>query len=209
MIILHHLNNSRSHRILWLLEELGAPYELKSYQRLPGSQLAPPELNAMHPLGKAPMLEDKGRLIIESAAIVDYLIRHYGQESGLRPGPENPAHEDYLQWLHYAEGSAVQPFILHLYVSRLGEAGKPLQPRIEGEIGRHLSYLEASLRDRPYLLGDALTGADILMSFVAEIAGAFGKRAPYPAVGRWIAALQARPAYQAALERGGPYAFKG
>jgi glutathione S-transferase len=166
--------------------------------------LAPPELKAVSPLGKSPVITDGGRRIIESGAIVDYVIRRHGG-GRLQPDPATPAYDEYVQWLHYAEGSAMLPLMLHLYVSRLGEAGAPLAPRIESELSNHLGYLDASLRGREYLVGDGLTGADIQMSFVAELAGRFGKRAAYPAMEAWIARLHARPAYKAALERGGPY----
>lgn len=206
MIVVHHLNDSRSQRILWLLEELGTPYEIKRYQRDRQTRLAPPELKAVHPLGKSPVVTDGGTTVIESGAIVDYLIRRHGG-GRLQPDPATPAYDEYAQWLHYAEGSAMLPHMLQLYVSRLGEAGAPLAPRIDSELANHLGYLDASLEGREYLVGGSLTGADIQMSFVGEIAGRGGKRAAYPAVEAWIARLHARPAYRAALERGGPYAF--
>ncbi len=206
MIVVHHLNNSRSQRILWLLEELGLPYEIKQYQRDAETRLAPPELKTAHPLGKSPVITDDGRTIIESGAIIDYLIRRHGG-GRLQPDPATPAYDEYVQWLHYAEGSAMLPLLLHLYVSRLGEAGAPLHGRIESETANHLGYIDGALRGRQYLVGGDLTGADIEMSFVGELAGVFGKRASYPGIEDWIARLHARPAYQAALERGGPYNF--
>ena len=206
MIVVHHLNDSRSQRILWLLEELGLPYEIQRYQRDAQTRLAPPELKAVSPLGKSPVITDGGRRVIESGAIVDYLIRRHGG-GRLQPDPATDGYDECVQWLHYAEGSAMLPLMLHLYVSRLGEAGAPLKPRIESELANRLGYLDASLRGREYLVGDALTGADIQMSFVAELAGQFGKRAAYPAMEAWIGRLHARPAYKAALERGGPYAL--
>ncbi|MFN9771791.1 MAG: glutathione S-transferase family protein [Burkholderiales bacterium] len=206
MIVVHHLNDSRSQRVLWLLEELGLPYEIRSYARDAQTRLAPPELAAVHPLGKSPVVVDGDRTLIESGAIVDYLIRRHGG-GRLRPDPGSPEHDAYQQWLHYAEGSAMLPLMLHLYVSRLGAAGAPLHPRIEGEIANHLGYVDRSLAGRDFLVGDALTGADVQMSFVGEVAGAYGKRGAYPELDRWIRALQARPAYRAALERGGAYRF--
>lgn len=206
MIVVHHLNDSRSQRIMWLLEELGLSYEIKQYRRNAETRLAPPELKAVHPLGKSPVITDSGRTIIESGAIIDHIIRRHGG-GRLQPDPATPAYDDYMQWLHYAEGSAMLPLLLHLYVSRLGEAGAPLHPRIESEIANHLGYIDGALRGRQYLVGDDLTGADIQMSFVGELAGAFGKRAGYAAIEGWIARLHARPAYKAALERGGPYSF--
>jgi glutathione S-transferase len=206
MITVHHLNDSRSQRILWLLEELGLPYEIQRYQRDAQTRLAPPELKAVHPLGKSPVISDDGRVIIESGAIIDYIIRHHGG-GRLQPDPASPAYDDYVQWLHFAEGSAMLPMLLKLYVSRLGSAGAPLNPRIESEIANHLGYLDQILGDRAYLLGNELTGADIQMSFVGEIAAARGDLAAYPRVADWLRRFQARPAYQAAIARGGTYSY--
>jgi glutathione S-transferase len=206
MITVHHLNDSRSQRILWLLEELGLPYEIKPYQRDATTRLAPPELTAVHPLGKSPVITDNGRTIIESGAIVDYIIRRYGG-GRLQPAPETPAYDDYVQWLHYAEGSAMLPLMINLYAMRLGAAAAPLTPRIESEIANHLGYVDSALKGRQFLVGDSLTGADIQMSFVGEVAGAFGKRAAYPNLDKWVARLHERPAYKKALERGGAYSL--
>jgi glutathione S-transferase len=206
MIVVHHLNDSRSQRILWLLEELELPYEVKKYQRDAQTRLAPPELKAVHPLGKSPVITDDGRTIFESGAIIDTIIRRHGG-GRLQPDPASPAYDDYMQWLHFAEGSAMLPLLLKLYVSRLGEAGAPLGPRIESEIANHLGYIDRALTGRDYLLGNELTGADVQLSFVGEIAGSRGDRAAYPALDAWVKRFQARPAYVRALERGGPYAF--
>jgi glutathione S-transferase len=206
MITVHHLNDSRSQRILWLLEELGVPYEIKHYQRDSTTRLAPPELKAVHPLGKSPVVTDGGRTVIESGAIIDYIIRRHGG-GRLQPDPATPAYDDYVQWLQFAEGSAMLPLMLKLYVSRLGEAGAPLHPRIESEVANHLGYLDAALTGRDYLLGADLTGADIQMSFVGEIMRAREDRAAYPALDAWVGRFQGRPAYKAALARGGPYGF--
>ena len=204
MIVVHHLNESRSQRILWLLEELGQPYDIRPYQRNATTRLAPPELQAVHPLGKSPVLEDGGVQLIESGAIVDYLIRHYGNGQ-LRPAQNAPDFERYQQWLHYAEGSAMLPLLLKLYVSRLGEAGAPLQPRIDSELANHLGFVDRSLHGREWLLGDTFSGADVQMSFVGEAAR--GLRASYPALDAWVRRFQQRPAYRRALERGGPYSM--
>jgi glutathione S-transferase len=204
MIVVHHLNDSRSQRILWLLEELTLPYEVKRYERDSQTRFAPPELKDANALGKSPAITDNDRTIIESGAIIDYLIRRHGG-GRLQPDPATIAYDDYVQWLHYGEGSAMLPLLLQLYVSRLGEAGAPLKPRIESELANHLGYIEAALRGRQFLVGDDLTGADIQISFVAELAEALGKRAPYSAMTAWIRRLHERPAYQAALRRGGPY----
>lgn len=204
MLVVHHLNDSRSQRILWLLEELGAPYEIKFYQRDATTRLAPPELVAVHPLGKSPVVTDDGRTIIESGAIIDYIVRRYGG-GRLAPAMGTDAYEAYSQWMHYAEGSAMLPLMLFMYVGRLGEAGAPLHPRIEGEIANHLGYVERSLAGRDWLLGADFTAADIQMSFVGEVTGAFGRYAQYPNIKAWVDRFQARPAYRAALEKGGPY----
>ena len=206
MLVVHHLNDSRSQRVLWLLEELGVPYDIQHYQRDATTRLAPPELKAVHVLGKSPVLTDGTQTVIESGAIVDYLIRRHGG-GRLQPPPETSLYDSYQQWLHYAEGSAMLPLMLHLYVSRLGEAGAPLQPRIESEIANHLGFVDRSLGTRAFFVGDTFSGADVQMSFVGEIAGVYGKRGAYPNLDRWTRAMQARPAYRAALARGGPYRF--
>ena len=206
MIVVHHLNNSRSQRVLWLLEELAVPYEIKRYQRDPQTNLAPPELKQVHPLGKSPVITDGNQTVIESGAIIDYLIRHYGK-GRLQPGVETPEYDQYQQWLQYAEGSAMLPLMLNLYVGRLGEAGAPLKPRIDSEIANHLGYINGSLAGRQFLVGNDLSGADIQMSFVGEVAGVFGLRALYPNLDAWTKRLHERPAYKKALEKGGTYAY--
>ena len=206
MIVVHHLNNSRSQRILWLLEELGAPYEIKFYQRDATTNLAPPELKAVHPLGKSPVIVDGDLTLAESGAAVDYLIRTYGG-GRLQPATGGPAHEKYLEWLHYAEGSAMLPLMLLLYTMRLGEAAAPLKPRIDSEIDNHLGYIEASLAGRPYFMGEDFTGADVQMSFVGEVAAVFGRATDKPNLSAWLKRIHARPAYAAAVEKGGVYAY--
>lgn len=205
MLTVYHLNNSRSQRILWLLEEIGAPYELKLYQRDAVTNLAPPQLQAVHPLGKSPCITDGDVTIAESGAIVDYVIRKYGN-GDLRPAAASQDFETYNEWLHYAEGSAMLPLMLNLYVGRLKEAGAPLHPRIDSEMANHLGYVERALEGRDYLLG-SLSGADIQMSFVGEMARVFKRLAPYPNIAAWVARFQARPAYRRAIEKGGPYRF--
>lgn len=206
MIIVHHLNDSRSQRILWLCEELGCGYDIKFYQRDATTSLAPPELLAVHPLGKSPVIEDGDLKLAESGAIVDYLIRHYGN-GALCPAEATTLHEIYLEWLHFAEGSAMLPFMLKLYSGRLGEAAAPLMPRIDQQIASQLDYLVARLGDDDWLVGNALSGADIMMSFVAEIAMRQGLAERYPQLAKYVRRIQARPAWKAALARGGPYAF--
>lgn len=207
MITVHHLNNSRSQRILWLLEELELPYDIKHYQRHAQTNLAPPELMAVHPLGKSPVITDAGLTMIESGAIVDYILRTYGK-GRLQPAADKPSDfEVHQQWLHYAEGSGMLPFLLKLYVSRLGEAGAPLSPRIESEIANHIGYVNESLTGKDWLVGNTLTGADIMMSFVGEVAGARTNRTAYPNVDAWVKRFQARPAYLRGLAKGGIYNF--
>lgn len=206
MIVVHHLNNSRSQRILWLLEELGVPYELKFYERDAKTNLAPPELKAISPLGKSPVIEDGPHTLIESGAIVDYLIRRHG-DGCLQPDPATATYDEYVQWLHFAEGSAMLPLMLNLYIGRLGEAGAPLQPRIKSELANYLGYLDSALSQVDYLLGDELSAADIQMSFIGEIARKQGLLGEYPHLSAWIDRFQARPAYQAAIKKGGAYSY--
>ena len=204
MIVVHHLNESRSQRVLWLLEELALPYEIRHYTRDATTRLAPPELTAVHALGKSPVIEEDGLKVIESGAIVDYLIRRHG-DGRLQPAQPSSDFEAYNQWLHYAEGSAMLPLMLRLYVSRLGEAGAPLAPRIDSELKNHLGYVNSSLQGRDWLVGNEFSGADIQMSFVGEASR--GLRADYPHMDAWVKRFQQRPAYRRALERGGPYSM--
>ncbi|MGH6956136.1 MAG: glutathione S-transferase family protein [Caulobacteraceae bacterium] len=204
MIVVHHLNESRSQRILWLLEELELPYEIKFYRRDATTNLAPPELTAVHPLGKSPVISVDGRAIAESGAIVDYIVRRHAG-GRLAPDPSSPDYDKHQEWLHYAEGSAMLPLMLQLYTMRLGEAGAPLKPRIDGEIANHLGYLDQSLAGRDYLMGSDLTAADVQMSFVGEVGRAFGRLADRPNLDAWLNRLHARPAYKRALEKGGAY----
>jgi glutathione S-transferase len=206
MLTLHHLNDSRSQRILWLLEELELPYDVKRYQRDATTRLAPPELTHVHPLGKSPVITDGDITIAESGAIVDYIIRHYGKGE-MMPAPGSRAYEAYNEWLHYSEGSAMLPLMLNLYVSRLKEAGAPLHPRIDDEMKNHLGYVDGALRGREFFVGGALTGADIQMSFVGEMAKVFGKLASYPNLAAWLSRMHARPAFQRSIEKGGAYRF--
>ncbi|MBX3480609.1 MAG: glutathione S-transferase [Caulobacter sp.] len=204
MLVVHHLNESRSQRILWLLEELGLPYEIKFYSRDATTRLAPPELKAIHPLGKSPVVTEGDATVIESGAIIDYIIRRHGG-GRMAPDPAGAAYDAYQQWLHYAEGSAMLPLMLNMYVSRLGEAGGPLHPRIQSEIANHLGYVEQSLKGRDWLIGEGPTGADVQMSFIPEVAKAMGKLQDYPNMAAWIERIHARPAWKRGLEKGGEY----
>jgi glutathione S-transferase len=205
-IKVHHLNNSRSQRILWLLEELGAPYEIIHHQRDAVTNLAPPELCDIHPLGKSPVIEDNGKIVFESAAIVEYICERHGG-AHLVPARGTDDHIRYLEWLHFAEGSAMTPILLNLYTSRLGDAAAPLRPRIDHQLQSHFQYMEDSLLPSGWFVGDSLTGADIMMSFPAEAAVKMGHAADKPTLTAYVAAIHARPTYQAALEKGGPYAY--
>jgi glutathione S-transferase len=194
---------------LWLLEELGTPYEMKRYQRNAQTRLAPPELEAVHPLGKSPVITDGDIRIAESGAIVDYVIR-YGQGNGkaaMMPAIGSADYEAYNEWLHYSEGSAMLPLMLNLYVGRLKEAGAPLHPRIDSEMKNHLGHVDGTLKGREFFVGNSLTGADIQMSFVGEMAKVFEKLAPYPNLAAWLARMHERPAFQRSVEKGGAYRF--
>lgn len=204
-IIVHHLEESRSQRVLWLLEELELDYEVRRYARNPQTRLAPPELKAIHPLGKSPVIERDGRVFAESGAIVEYLAE---REAGgkLAVAQTDPLRADYLYWLHFSEGSAMLPLLLKLYVGLLGEAGAPLmQMRIEPEIDNHLGHANAALSGGDHFVGDRFTAADIQMSFVLDAAAQRGGLERYPNLVRARNAQQARPAYRRALEKGGPY----
>jgi glutathione S-transferase len=205
-LTVHHLNNSRSQRILWLLEELGAPYEIVLHQRDAVTSLAPPELLDIHPLGKSPVIEDNGQVVYESAAIVEYICERHGG-GHLVPARATDDHIRYLEWLHFAEGSVMTPILLNLYTSRLGDAAAPLRPRIDHQLQSHFQYMEDRLLPSGYFVGDGLTGADIMMSFPAEAAVKIGMAADKPKLTAYVAAIHARPAYQSALEKGGPYAY--
>ena len=202
MVTVHHLNNSRSQRILWLLEELGTPYEIVKYQRMEGLPLAPPELRQVHPLGKSPVITDGGKTIAESGAIVEYLIDRYGG-GRMKPAAGTDDYWKYVEWMHYAEGSAMLPLLLALYSGLLGDAMAMLQPRIDGEIANNLSYMEQALGQREFFLGGDLTGADIQLLFVLEAAGS--RLAPSPALTAYRDRMHARPAYARGIEKGGPY----
>ena len=200
MIVVHHLRYSRSTRILWLLEELGLPYEVVAYDRNPATFRRPPELAAIHPLGKAPVIVDDGQLIAESGAIIEYLIERYG-EGRLAPAPGHPDRAAYLEWLHFAEGTAMLGFIMGLFGAGLPE----MAAAYAGESrGLALTALDTVLGDRDFLVGDALTGADINNYYVVAIAEARGMLEDYRRLKAYRARLVARPGLQRALEVGGP-----
>lgn len=222
MITVHHLNNSRSQRILWLLEELGLPYEVRRYQRDPQTLLAPPELKAVHPLGKSPVITDGDITVAESGAIVEYLLEAHGQ-GRLRPPAGTPEARRFSYWLHFAEGSAMPPLLLKLVFQRIrtapmpffakpiarGIAAKVLEGFVEPNLQAQLDYMEAELAQRPWFAGEDFTAADIQMSFPLEAAAQRSGLTPEhtPHLTDWLARIHARPAYQRALAQGGPYDY--
>ncbi|WP_232629876.1 glutathione S-transferase [Methylobacterium sp. Leaf118] len=217
MITVHHLENSRSQRVLWLLEELGLAYAVTRYARDPATMLAPRALRAVHPLGKSPVIEAEGTVVAETGAIVAFLTARAG--GALVPPPGSAESLRYTYYLHYAEGSAMPPLLLKLVFSRLAPGSpallRPLVRAIAGrvtggfvdpELRRHAAYWEAELAERPFFCGDAFTAADIMMSFPLEAFSTRGTSAG-PRVTDWLARIHARPAYRRALARGGPYAY--
>lgn len=203
-LIVHHLNNSRSQRILWLLEEIGAPYDIRFYDRDPATNLAPPELLAVHPLGKSPVIEDDGRVIVESGAIVEYLCERHGG-GHLVPARGTDDHVRHLEWLHFAEGSAMKPILLRIYTARLGEAAAVLEPRIVQQLDAHFAYMESRLGTNSHFIGDSLSAADIMLSFPAEIAIMQGMAPRYPKLAAFVNACHDRPAWRRARDKGGAY----
>lgn len=220
MITVHHLNDSRSQRVLWLLEELGLAYEVKRYQRDAKTMLAPPELKAIHPLGKSPVVDDGEARLAETGAIVEYLLDTHGG-SALRPARGTAEGRRFTYWLHYAEGSAMTPLLLKLIFSQIpkrspllvrpvanGIAGKVDANLIAPQLKAHTDYWEAELAKSDWFAGDAFSAADIMMSFPLEAARQRlkldGRR---PNICEWLDKVHQRPAYVAALEKGGPYAY--
>jgi glutathione S-transferase len=218
MLTVHHLNNSRSQRVLWLLEELGAEYEVKRYEREP-SMLAPPALKAIHPLGKSPVITDGGKTIAETGTIVEYLIETRGG-GRLRPAAGSAERLRYDYWIHYAEGSAMPPLVMKLIFTAVPQSkeipfflrpiaralfGGVAKSLLDPQIAAHVAFWEAELKQSAYFAGDELTGADIMMSFPLEAAQT--RASLPPLLKAYLTGLHARPAYRRALERGGPYSF--
>jgi glutathione S-transferase len=201
MIKLHHLNRSRSLRILWLLEEIGAPYDFVLHERDEETNLAPDALLKVHPLGKSPVIEIDGETVGESAAITELLCAKFAPH--MIPAVGTTAHIRHLEAMHFAEGSAMTPILLKLYVGRLGEAGAPLHPRIQSELDNHFSYMEQMLRPSGHFVLDDLSAADIMLSFPAQIAMRMEQRETYPKLAAFVDAIEARPAYIRAVEKGG------
>jgi glutathione S-transferase len=219
MITVHHLNNSRSQRVLWLLEELELEYQVQHYQRDPVTMLAPSSLRAIHPLGKSPVVTDNGLTLAESGAIIEYLVEQYGNGS-LVPAAATPQRLRYRYWLHYAEGSAMPLLLLKLIFGRLARPpmpallrplaaliGRGMQSKyIDPQLRIHLAFMEAELNKSSWFAGDAFTAADIQMSFPVE--GAYSRGvldSHYPNLLKFLEAIHARPAYRRAIEKGGAY----
>ena len=203
-VTVHHLNNSRSQRILWLLEELGADYELVTYQRDAETNLAPVELKQVHPLGKSPVIEDDGLMISESGAIIQYLCERHRGENWL-PAPDGEEHIRHLEWMQFGESSFFVPVMLKIYAGRLGEAAAPLMPRVDEQLAAHIDFAEQNISDELHFVGCDWSAADVMMSFPAEIAVMQGYAERAPKLARFVEAIHARPAWQRARERGGPY----
>ena len=219
MITVHHLNNSRSQRVLWLLEELGLDYEIKKYQRDPKTMLAPKSLREIHPLGKSPVIEDGDIRVAESGAIMEYLLDTY-DDGTLGAAPGTQEHRDIIYWLHYAEGSAMSPLLLQLVFSELPRQGpilaKPIMKAVSNavksayvnpQVKLHMDYWESSLEGRSYFVGDTLSVADIQMSFPLEAVMARSPSDRYPNIARFVENIHKRDAYQRALSRGGTYDY--
>ena len=225
MIVVHHLNNSRSQRVLWLLEELGVPYEIKKYQRNPKTMLAPPELLQVHPLGKSPVITDEGNTLAESGAIIEYLLARFGpgNQGRLQPEPGTPEALRFTYWLHFAEGSAMPPLLMKLIFGTVipkapmpffarpiarGISGKLLGLMVDPNLKRQLDFMEAELARSEWFAGTEFSVADVQMSFPVEAAAQrAGLDASRPKLMAYLKRIHARPAYKRALERGGPYSF--
>ena len=203
-ITVHHLNNSRSQRILWLLEELCADYEIVSYQRDATTNLAPPELKQAHPLGKSPVIEDGGRRVAESGAIIEYLCERHGGKDWL-PDRNSDDWIDHLEWMQFGESSFFVPVMLKIYAGRLGDAAAPLMPRVEEQLEAHILYAEQNISDDLHFVGSDWSAADVMMSFPAEIALMQGFGSKAPKLAKFVEAIHGRPAWQRARERGGAY----
>lgn len=219
MITVHHLEHSRSQRVLWLLEELGLDYDVRRYARDPKTMLAPPELAAVHPLGKSPVITDGGVVVAESGAIVEYLVDTHGG-GRLKPPAGTPARRQYVYWLHFAEGSAMPPLLMKLVFDKVRSAKMPFFAKpiargiadqveksfIRPNLTRQFAFMEAELVNRDWFAGSDFSAADVQMSFPLEAASARGGLGQaYPRLTAWLSRIHARPAYQRALERGGPY----
>lgn len=221
MITVHHLENSRSQRILWLLEELGLDYEVVEYKRDPRTLLAPPQLRAIHPLGKSPLVVDDGLVLAESGAIIETLLERHDPGNTLAPPVGGAARVQWRHWMHYAEGSAMPPLLLSLVISRMASAPMPFFARpvaraitdkartafIEPQLRQHAAYMQAHLASQPWFAGEAFSAADIQMSFPVQALQARLGLDGHPAIADWLQRIQARPACRRALQRGGPFSI--
>ena len=220
MLTVHHLNNSRSQRVLWMLEELGVEYAIERYERDPETMLAPKSLRAVHPLGKSPVVTDGALTLAESGAILEYLAEQYG-DGTLLPARGTPDYQHYRYWMHYAEGSAMPPLLLKLVASRIAGARMPFFVKpvarkiaasleagfVDPQLALHFGYVASALARSGWFVGDAFSVADIQMSFPLEAAMQRGPAASFPVIREFVERIHARPAYRRALEKGGPYAF--
>jgi len=220
MITVHHLEDSRSQRVLWLLEELGLDYEIRRYERDPDTMLGPESLKQVHPLGKSPVIEDDGRVVAESGAIIEYLVERHGN-GRLAPPAGSEERLRYTYWLHYAEGTLMPLFVMGLVFERLSQPPMPLLLRpvggligagvrksfIEPRLGENLAFIEDELGRSTWFAGEELSGADVQMSFPLEAAAARGGIDDYPRIRAFVERVHTRPAYRRALERGGPYSY--
>jgi len=218
MVTVHHLNHSRSQRVLWLLEEIGVPYEIRRYQRDARTMFAPESLKAVHPLGKSPVITDGGLTLAESGAILEYLVERYGA-GRLAPPAGTPARERYRYWLHYAEGSLMPLLVMKLVFARLKTVRVPffVKPVVKAivakvnknfldpQLHQHLTFIEGELARGPWFAGDELSAADVQMSFPVEAASARAGLGEFPKLRAWLDRVHARPAYRRALEKGGPF----
>lgn len=219
MVAVHHLNNSRSQRVLWLLEELGLDYNVVRYQRDAETMLAPPSLRKIHPLGKSPVVVDGDNTLAESGAILDYLVERYDTAHAFAPSPSTPESLRYRYWMHYAEGSAMPPMLMSLVFSRLktapmpffakpvarGIADKVMKTFVGPQVKLHLDYMESELGKSQWFAGDDFSAADIQMSFPVEAASVRAGFKDRPNLKKFLDRIHARPAYQRALEQGGPF----
>ena len=221
MITVHHLNNSRSQRILWLLEELALPYEIRRYTRDPVTQLAPAELRAVHPLGKSPVITDGGNTLAESGAVIEYLLDRYGN-GRLIPASGTPERLAFTYWLHFAEGSAMPPLLMKLVFDKIEAAPMPFFVKpiaraiaknvnsvlITPNLERNLGFMESTLAESEWFAGGQFSAADIQMSFPVEASrGRAGLNETRPRLMRFLERIRGRPAYQRALEKGGPFSL--
>lgn len=202
MLTVHHLSNSRSEKIIWLMEELGEAYELKVYMRDPVTLSAPPEMKALHPMGKSPLMTDKGETFAETGAIMDYILRHYGK-GRLQPAEDTLEYDRFMEWMHFSEGSGMFPILLKIFCTYAGGEVGNITAMADQQLIKHLDYIERSLEGHDYLIGNTFTAADIHVSFVAQTAKQYTDLSGYPKTLAWLDRVYARPAFKAAEQKGG------